>query len=314
MAFDLDTHRFLHWNLTHNPTGNEDFHYLDIAKMLTEINRKSYRQGMSYDVANVVFHDSDTSETFIKLTTAPNTWSTQAAWQLGFRAWLQQQRAAARALDLEDLGPYSDFKIYLNPDHITDVDKAVFIDVEGNTAPSGDWDYSEYKVPVDGAGDPSDCGIVLMGSGAGFPEATRASLLNEFEKVLNVPPEDPAVPNVSNSLYAMLSPEASDMEVVQAVMDDIASDNDLPGYAADKILGAGSAGSGVPSDPWVVRECCIPGGGAHMAAVGGFTAPCGLVCIETAQATEGDIIGVTLELVPGDYKGISARPMRGGGK
>lgn len=315
MAFDTDTHRFLHWNLTHTPDDDdEDFHYLDIAKMLTEINRKSYRQGMSYDVANITFHDSDPDETFIKVCTAPNTWPTQAAWQLGFKNWFQQQEAAANTMGLDDLGPYSDFKVFLNPDHIDDPDVAVFVDSEGNTAPSGDWDYSEFKVPVDGSADPSDCKIVLMGAGLGFPEATRASLLREFEKVLNVPQEDPAVPNIANSLYAMLSPEASDMEVIQAVMDDIESDNDLPGYAADKILGAGgTAGAGVPTDPWVIRECCIPGGGAHMAAVGGFTAPCGLVCIETKQATDANIVGVTLELVPGDYKGVSARPMRGGG-
>lgn len=315
MAYDLDTHRFLHWNLNHNPDGDpdEDFHYLDIAKMLSEVNRRTYRQGMSYDVANVIFHDSDDDETFIKVCTAPNTWPTQAAWQLGFRAWMQQQRAATRALSIE-AGKYADFKIFLNPDHVDDTDKAVFVDCEDNTAPSGDWDYSQYKVPVDGSDNPSDCKIVLMGAGTGFPNATRASLLREFEKVLNVPQEDPAVPNVSNSLYAMLSPDASDMEVVQAVMDDLAEFNDFPPYSKDVILGAGgTAGAGVPIAPWIIRECCVPGNGAHMAAVAGFTAPCGLVCIETTNPNEDNKIGVTLELVPGEYKGVSARPMRGGG-
>jgi hypothetical protein len=53
-----------------------------------------------------------------------------------------------------------------------------------------------------------------------------------------------------------------------------------------------------------------------VAAVGGFAVPCGLLMIETNSSPgsgETNSIGVTIELVPGEYKGLHAYPMRGGG-
>ena len=313
VAYDLDTHRFLQYHLTHTGDG-EDFHYLDIAKMLSAVNRRSYRQGMSYDVASVVFHNSADDETLIHVCTAPNTWALQSAWQVGFKQWMMQQRAALDATNLGRFGPWHDFKVYINEDHIADIDKATFIDVDEHTLTAGEWIYSKYLVPEQGSGNPDTASIGLMGAHNGTPSAgdmTYASLLEALENSINIPQEDPSQ-SLHNNLWAQLSPDASDPEVVQYVLDDLEDDNDLPGYSPSVIPGAGAAGSGRPSDPWIARTCCIPGGGAHMAAVGGFTAPCGLIVIETAQ-DGNDEIGVTLELVPGTYKGVSARPMRGGG-
>ncbi len=321
MAYDLDTHRFLHFNLTHNPAGDpdEDFHYLDIGKMLSECNRKTFRQGMSYDVANVVFHDSDASETFIKVCTAPNTWAVQAAWRAGFRHWRQQIDIAEKSLQDDDAltGPWSDFKVYINDDHRTDTDKAIFVDCEDNTLDVGDWDYSQYTVTT-ATSSYDNVAIGLMGPHNGAFTAgagVLVSLLEVLENTINTPQEDPDIAaGAVDSLWAFLNPDMSaHPDTVQQVIARGETENDLPPYNSTTIPGAGTPGANRPSDPWVIRECCIPGGGSHMAAVGGFTAPCGLVVFETMQATDGDKIGVTLELVPGDYKGVSARPMRGGG-
>lgn len=315
MAYDLDTQRILRFNVTHTGT-DEDFHYIDIAKMLSAVNRRSYRQGMSYDVASVVFHDSASSETYIKVCTAPNTWSTQAAWKTGFEQWMKQQRAALAATELDRFGPWHDFKVYINYDMIADIDKPIFIDVEGNTLTAGEWIYSKYLVPEQGAGNPDTASIGLMGAHVGTPtggDMTYASLLEAMENSINAPQEDPSQ-SLHNNLWAQLSPDASDPEVIQYVLDDVEDDNDLPGYSPTIISGAGAAGSGRPSDPWVARECSIQGGAHKMAAVGGFTAPCGLLVIETDHGTDANTVGVTLELMPGDYKGVSARPMRGGGR
>ncbi len=317
MAYDLDTHRFLHWNLTHTPDdGDEDFHYIDIAKMLSAVNRRTYRQGCSYDVANITFHDSDSSETFIKVCTAPNTWATQLAWKMGFENWMMQQRAALDVLGLERFGPWYDYKVFLNADHVDDGDKAIFIDNEGNTLSTtgsattspGEWIPSTYEIAQPGDVDPSEVKIVLMG-----PTSSHVSLLQELENVIQTPEEDLKLPSTaSDSVWNKLSPQQPDVEVMAEVMASLEDDNDFPPYHLTIIPGAGTAGTGRPSDPWVIREACIPGGGSHMVSTGGFTAPCGLICIETFQATNDDTIGVTLELVPGNYKGVSARPMRGG--
>ena len=109
-------------------------------------------------------------------------------------------------------------------------------------------------------------------------------------------------------------------DLVQEVILDLEADNDYPPYSASKIMGADAAGAGEPSSPWVARTCMIKGGSSTsspVAAVGGFAAPCGLLMIETNAAgdysSNANSIGVTIELVPGEYKGVHAYPMRGGG-
>ena len=319
VAFDLDTQRILRFNLAH--TGSdEDFHYFDIAKMLSQANRKSYRQGMSYDVASIVFHDSDSSETYIKVCTAPNTWAMQAAWQAGFREWLKQQRAALDSVGLDRFGPWHDFKVYINQDHIADADKPLLIDSEDNTFGAGEWIYSSFIVPddpSDSSHGPDTVPIGLMGAHVGAvtdSDMTYASLLEVLENTIRTPEENPDLPAaVADNLWSWISPEQSEPEVLKTSVTRLEADNDLPPYHLTTIPGAGAAGAGVPSAPWIARECCIQGGAHHMAAVGGFTVPCGLMVFETQQDGD-DTIGVTLELVPGDYKGVSARPMRGGGR
>lgn len=316
MAYDLDTQRILNFNLTHTAgldDLNEDFHFLDLAKMLSEVNRKSFRQGMSYDIASIVYHSSNSSETYIKACTAPNTWTTQAAWQLGFRHWMQQQKAAA-SQGAFDLGKWHDFKIYLNANHIGNADLPLFIDSEDHNAPIGDWDYSSFKVPQPGSADPTDGQIILMGTNSGaYPAYTKVSLCAELERLLVIPAEDPAIPTAAiETVYGLFAEESNDPETLAAVITDLTTENDFPPYSRVRVLGAWSAANDYPSDPWVARKACIQGGAHHMAAVGGFTVPCGLLCFETRN-TSNDTIGVNVELVPGPYKGVSARPMRGGG-
>ena len=132
MAILEDTHRFLHFNLTHTGTG-EDNHYVDLGKLLSQANRRAYRQGMVYHVANIVFDDAD-GDADIDVCTAPQNWTTQRAWQLGFTHWLKQQQSAMAAIGHNSLGKWSDFKICLNDDMRDDTDQATLIDVNGNTS------------------------------------------------------------------------------------------------------------------------------------------------------------------------------------
>ncbi len=314
MAIMRDTNRFLHFNLAHTGNG-EDNHYVDLGKLLSQSNLRTYRQGLVYHVANIVFDDAG-GDADIDVCTMPNTWYTQYAWKVGFQQWMFQQRAALEATSLDKFGPWHDYKIHLNADAISDADQAALIDVNGNTFPTGDWDYSQYVVPQSGSDDPHECPVTMMGETAGtFPAITRISLLEEFFNVRNKVQEDPDMNDPDDSAWALLSADASDPEVLPALMDDLEDDNDLPPYSNTEIPGRGSAGAGYPASPWVARTCMIKGGGSTsspVAAVGGFAAPCGLLMIETNAGADNSI-GCTIELVPGEYKGVHAYPMRGGG-
>ena len=157
----------------------------------------------------------------------------------------------------------------------------------------------------------------MMGNHDGsYPSYSKTSLLQEFEDILSKPTEDPNLDSdASTSVYALMAADQPDSEVTLEVIGSLESDNDLPPYDADDIMGAGTAGTGRPSSPWVARTCMIKGGGSTsspVAAVGGFAAPCGLLMIET-NAGDDNSIGCTIEMVPGEYKGVHAYPMRGGG-
>lgn len=315
MAMLYDTQRFLHFNLAHTGSG-EDNHYVDLGKLLSQANRRTYRQGMVYHVANIVFDDAD-GDADIDVCTLPNNWLTQEAWRLGFTAWLQQQRAAMKALGESDLPTWSDFKIAMNNDARTDADQAELIDVNGNTFPTGSWDLSHYEIPDDGGASPSEADIIMMGTNNGtYPDLDRVSLLKQLELALEIPQADPNLSgDASKVIYALLSDEASDSEVIHQVIDNIKVENELPPYSKSVVPGAGTAGAGKPSSPWVARTCMIKGGSSTsspVAAVGGFAAPCGLLMFETNSSGDNSI-GVTIELVPGQYKGVHAYPMRGGG-
>lgn len=321
MAILRDTHRFLHFNLAHTADNGEDNHYVDIAKLLSQANRRSYRQGMVYHIANIVFDDAD-GDADIDVCTLPQNWLTQAAWKLGFTAWFEQQTAAMKALGERELGRWSDFKIAMNSDNRTDTDQAVLIDVNGNTFPTGDWDYSHFQIPNDGGAAPTEADINMLGVKSGsYPAYTTVSLLEELEKALEVPTEDPSFDSdADKSVYGLMSSLVNDSEVIDKVIDDIDAENDFPPYNANVVPGSGTAGSGRPSSPWVARTCMIKGGSgtaSPVAAVGGFAAPCGLLMIETKASgdysSNSNTIGVTIELVPGEYKGVHAYPMRGGG-
>ncbi len=310
MAILRDTQRFLHFNLTHNGAGSEDNHYVDLAQLLSAANRRMYRQGMNYHVANIVFDDAQ-GDADIDVCTLPNTWYTQAAWKQGFDAWLRQQREASEATGVE-LGRWSDFKVYLQDAHRGDVDKASLIDVNGNAIPGGDWDMSTFKIPQDGGGlnEPT---IHMLGTSSGTgPAFTRVGLICELNRVMErqAAYEDPVLDSDSDlSAYGYMFP-AGNSEVIEHVIEDWQDQNDLPPYPIE-LTGAASSQS-----PWVARTCMIKGGGSTsspVAAVGGFSAPCGLLFIETNSGTDENSIGVTIELVPGEYKGVHALPMRGGG-
>jgi hypothetical protein len=268
---------------------------------------------MNYHIKRITFDDADDNAD-IDVATLPQTWTTQRAWEMGFKNWQSQQYWGLKALGIERFGRWQDFKIYVNTDHKGDVDKAAFIDVNGNTASTGDWDYSHFQIPRDGDTDPTVSDIAMMASPSGsFPGYSVTALLNELENSLENPTEDLAIDSGANvSLFSRLSSHASDTELLHAVTEDLETENDYPPYSTNKVMGAGTAGAGRPSSPWKVNGCMLLGDNSQQATLPGFVAPCGLLMIETKSSTDGNSIGCLIELAAGSYKGVKAMPMQGG--
>ena len=114
--------------------------YLDIARSLSRVNRKLFRQGRLYAIGGITFHwkgAAATDNLVVSVATAPNTWVVRNAWTKGFALWRQMQK-----LVLDDnpsvKGRWHDFKLLMDTGQTS-----------GNTRDVQNWDgFPAASVPV----------------------------------------------------------------------------------------------------------------------------------------------------------------------
>jgi hypothetical protein len=72
--------RYLRYQLVNSAnSGTETSHYIDLAKDLSAINRRLYRQGKVYQIANISITSRNTTGGLVSFSTAGDTWVTRAA-------------------------------------------------------------------------------------------------------------------------------------------------------------------------------------------------------------------------------------------
>lgn len=304
-----ETHRFLRFVLTHtiqDQNNPEDFHYIDLAEQLSLINRRLYRQGRRYHVANVTVHDSQ-GDAYVKFCTAPNTYITAKAWQVGFQNWKKQRAQALQGMDQSLVprsltGAWSDFKVYLNNDHRSDPDTPQFTDIENTNISNGEWDYSQFYQDYDANGVQDEMDIHIMGGHAGTTlDWESIGLIEALDEIYPTQGQEPVLDAaVSNSVYINMFDSGQD-----EIMLDISNESDDPPYSASLMPGANSSAL----YPWEVREVHLGTTANKTGYVGGFPVPCGLLCIETKSTTPDNEIGILIEMAPGSYKGVAAEAM-----
>lgn len=302
---NVPAHRFLRIDLEHD--GSEDFHYIDLARELSAINNRLYRQGMTYHVANISVHDSNSS--YLKFCTLPNTWPIRNAWKRAFQMWLNMndQLADPALSNAAKASKYTDFKVYFNDDHRTDPDDGKFTDVEGNIRQDGEWEYTRF-FSTDG-GSVDEFTVHMMGDHTGSAGSyTSVSAIKAYNETLTWPENESEQSTFDTGVWNNLIETAGvNDDISQALSDD----NDLPPY--DEFVFPGMKPSQVSTgnspQPWSVREVHLQGTYQNSAMVGGFEAPLGLICVETGASADSNTIGLIIELAPGSYKGVSAEPM-----
>jgi len=285
------------------------------------MNRRLYRQGRSYSISNISVHDSQ-GDAQVLISTAPNTWATHAAWEMAFDGWKRQ-----RAQILDEAGGamktprWSDFKVYLNKEHVVDSDWPAVVDdggqaVLGTGADSGaEWDYADMTFNKAGTRY-DDYAVGLMGTHQ-FSSITNEttphdilydgyiSCLEGLQEIRQQPVDATMDASVTNAVFAgfnLVSPAA--------VMDNIIEIQDENNEAPYSMEFVGSNSN--PTDDtgaFPVRECHISSSYAPMAMLGPIPEiPCGLLQVRTT-ASSNNTIGLLIELTPGNYKGVHAPPM-----
>lgn len=295
---------------TMTPSSGGAVANIDIAKGLSTVNRRLYRQGMNYAVASVSVGRFDTGITKAFVQTAGNTWMVQNAWKKGFALWRDQQREVEKLLPGTS-GTWADFKVTLD-DVVTSGTLNPRNSTTGGSAGDpvcDEWNYSEYVWDDDGTEREPQFHLI------GATDLTSSIGLVQEYHISRVRQSDPSPfvdADASDSIYAKAlgTDQMSDM-----LVDNVESENDFPPYDADQMYGGDTAGDMAP----VIDEFSASMHGSGRSVP--FIAPCGLLRVSLESRVNTDPANpevlvnsdvehaVFVHLAPGGYKGVLAEPM-----
>lgn len=318
--------RFLRYQISVPANSSERSFYIDLARDLSAINRRLYRQQRVYQVANISVTSRNTTNGLISFSTAPDTWVTREALRRGF---LMHEEMNRKVLDmpgsLSRKGRWHDFKVYLSDSHRTasTVQLPRVRDNGNNQAGSGEWVYSTFQSP-DGTTSNDEFVAHILGdhNKAGTGNYESVGLIKSYgEARASVQVDSPLVDS-EGSDDPLLNLFDYGTEVDE-IAHDMANDGDNPPYKVNQGGNNATIGEHYPGSesnlpkPFVNRIAAIGlqgGVGAPTIMLPGFTAIAGLIEIEAQSAgpadssldTAEDTFDILIELSPGAYKGVAA--------
>jgi hypothetical protein len=271
--------------------------YIDIARALSIINRKFYRQGVYYYVNSVELYNN--SDGVVDLHTCPDTWVTKNAHQRGFKLF-QKMNA-----QVDTPRPkYHDFKVKMRSDQ-TDantMDPDVYNINSANTSMAPDeWLFSKFATMKSDGGAADNFTVHILGPHLGS-DGNRDSigLIKSYAETRAQPPSQ-GQPDLQSSGHvdplATLF-DASGDHALEDIMDNLDDDNDQTPYDADSYLGESGAHM-----QHVARLTTTPTIG-RVAKSSGFCAPFGLICVDAQNLAGDDNWRVVINLAAGTYHGI----------
>ena len=290
----------LRYELTNSNTPDtETSHYIDLARDLSRVNRRLYRQGRDYHVKRITIVSSNTpnGQNRVSFSTIDTGWVSQQAWKRGFMTWQEMNKTATQNLSGDVSGTWEDFKVYLS-NEMRGGTILLPKDNGGNNYNAGEWIYSEMVSP-DGTTGANPFQLHMLGDHSGLAGAWNSvGLVKSYgESRPTVQTTDPSVP-----LVAKDDPLANVFDygtTVDEVIGNLQDYNDAPPYSVVNYPGDEN---NAPK-PIVVQDTTIVDG---KSTVGGFRARCGLIEIESKSPIGGDVYSVLVELAPGKYRGVKA--------
>ena len=194
--------RYLRYELVNSATvGAETSHFIDLARDLSRVNRRLYRQGRDYHVKKITVVSRDTicfgnidiavtgtsaqqNAGFVSASTVHAGWVSQKAWQRGFKTWQTMNREASHAVGNDVSGTWSDFKVYLSPDMRTGTVLDP-LDNGGTAWVGGEWTYSRLVTP-DGTTGADEFELTMLGNHVGAAGARLWDFAVLTEKVVQL--------------------------------------------------------------------------------------------------------------------------------
>jgi hypothetical protein len=280
-------------------TGNTT-QFVDIAKALSIINRRFYRQGVYYYVNNVEVYNNE--DAYVDLHTLPDTWCTKNAHQRAFKIFQKMN-----ALVSTPRPKYHDFKVYMSDLHRTtgSLNPDMYgVNSQYSNQLADDWDYSQFTSADDDGDATQDADEFVMhmlgphvGSAGNW---TSVGAIKSYSETRREPDQsgDPILPagHASDPLLNLF--DMSSEEMLNDIAENLDSDNDGTPYNADAYIGEGTY-----SMQHVARLATSVSTG-RVAKASGFCAPFGLICVDP-QAT-ATAFRLVINLAAGTYNGVYA--------
>lgn len=315
---------------------SNEFAIIDTSWCLSQINRRSYRQGFEYAYDKLeLFQTDPTVSAVLNVYRLPATWVSYNAWVKAYSHWKEQQDDAMAEADTWSMrAKYRDFKIVYNLGHSTGLNSGVTLT---QPTPSGslslaaaqaidagadiDWEYSLVTVPNVGGntGTAEEYLVGMLGDDSG----TYKGIIKAYADSRARPfPNDPSTvtqaggSQIDGGLYAEMQDVGEDYD---EIMSNVTTRNNSPPYiigSVDSTHEFYPGGSNMGSDNGVqldrLRVSASTAGTNNPLSTdqtGSFTALCGLILLY--NESEGPNV-VRLHCSPGDYHGVLARPMGDG--
>lgn len=321
----------LHFRVASNGTGK----YIDLSECTSRLNRRFYRQGLNWAVANVKVTMKPAALPNVPSTSyvnvIPHTWITANSWVKSFHAWKDQQDTAMDEFDgTEATARFRDFKIFADTTHV-DATMGNNLSpytlgpgtvagpmpaglITGETIlPADDWDNSEIVIPnqvADASGSltlPQEYSLHMVGpDGHALSRGMISGYQNSRSYSHSPDPAQPPLQLASNWISAMNDQSESNPEIVGNATD---RNNELP-YDQIEYPGVDANMGQLETQGYVNNASTT---GVSTFNTGPFTAPCGLIRLDffgqTAENTAGHYNIITVELVPGTHRGYLCESM-----
>lgn len=297
--------------------AQEQAHYLDIAKELSKVNRRLYRQHKVYSIRSISITSRNSQNSLMKFGVAPDTWVTRNALSRGKLMFDKMQKLAT------DNGVpkprYNDYKVYLSNAHRNQGSfELKAIDSNGDEYLDGEWVYSNFHEPK-GTTSEEFTTHILGDSYYNGSNLESVGLIKSYGDTRAAVQQSEPLMDSDVDVDPLLN-LFEDSETMNEIIDDLENDNNSAPYPImtlgnDSTISDVYPGSTINGPvPVLKREAAIGNyGGVSSPTVmlPGFEALCGLIEIRTQSGISGepavdDTFGVVIELAPGNYKGVAA--------
>ena len=307
-----------------NVTGANVQRYADLSQVCSKLNRRFMRQGKVWVVAGFKFIAPPEWLGNFNVQRLPDTWSVSNSWHKVYATWKKQQDEA-----IDDSGSqsavarYRDFKIHMDPEHVTQGFPSNLAPVDANTPSNtilpGEWEASQIVIPQidpDGSGtliEPREFFLHMVGQN-NFPVAGPGTgsrgMVSGYAHSRAFPqspdPVSPAIEDSDNWMREMFDVGSDTTDIVRNAT---LKNDDLP-YDQDEYPGGETNFAGLQ----IVDVASItPSHVLSTRQLKGDTFPCGLIKFDidtVAGVVADDDIIVIVYLVPGADRGYLTQPMQ----